>query len=271
MLRRRRWKSRRTKSNGGKKRKWLIVSLIFLLFIVQAFIYIDRNLKKPMLHLANVKLTQIATQTISGAITQQLSSNNANVDKLVDWKTNKDGKVTAFTLNYAEHIRITSELIQTLESALSKLETLTEHIPLGQAMGSPIIASFGPNIPIRLEPQGAAKVELSTRNENVGINMLLVEVYAKVTVDVVIVVPFDSEHKIVETEIPISYALVVGDVPAYYFDNKGNPMNGGNKDVTPPNISIPGLNIPGNNAGTSSGTNVQPNSQQESSESTDAH
>ena len=39
-----------------------------------------------------------------------------------------------------------------------------EHIPIGQAIGSAVIASFGPRMPVRFEPVGAAKVELGTRS-----------------------------------------------------------------------------------------------------------
>ncbi len=58
---------------------------------------------------------------------------------------------------------------------------------------------------------------------DVGINMVLVEVYIRVIEEVAIVIPFDLEPEVVETEIPISYLLVVGDVPMYYYDGKGQP------------------------------------------------
>src|SRR5690606_34073504 len=48
---------------------------------------------------------------------------------------------------------------------------------------------------------------------------------------------FDTKPEMVETEIPISYLLVVGDVPMYYYDNKGNPVGGDGKGA--PNISLP--------------------------------
>jgi sporulation protein YunB len=253
MLRRRRWKSR-SKGSGSKKRKWLIILLVFVLLIIQFFILIDQKLNKPMMHLANVRLTQIATEAINSAITQQISESES-ANKLLDWKLNKDGKVTSFVLNYAEHMRITAGMIHTIQSTLQKLESIPEHIPLGQAFKSPIIGSFGPNIPIRLVPQGAAKVEINTRPQDIGINNILIEVYAHISVDVRIIIPFDSEPAVVEAEIPISYALVVGDVPSYYFDNKGNPINGVNKDIAPPNISIPGIKPPdaGSDTGSTSG------------------
>ncbi|MDT2248692.1 sporulation protein YunB [Paenibacillus larvae] len=118
-------------------------------------------------------------------------------------------------------------------------------------MESPIIASFGPEIPVRLLPVGNVKVDVNTRYQNAGINMILVEVYIRIIAELSIIIPFDSEAEMVETELPISYSLVVGDVPMYYFDNKGNPV-GNTKEILPPNISIPNLNNPSSSKESSS-------------------
>jgi sporulation protein YunB len=155
----------------------------------------------------------------------------------------KNGKTTGFMLNYAEHMRITSETIDTVQKQLDNLKMITEHVPLGQAMNSAILASFGPEVPIRFVPAGSVKVDLSTRYQNAGINMILVEVYVRIIAEVTVIIPFDTDTQIVETEIPISYSLVVGDVPTYYFDSKGNQV-GSNKDTPlPPSVSLPNLNM----------------------------
>ncbi|UJF32339.1 sporulation protein YunB [Paenibacillus hexagrammi] len=108
-------------------------------------------------------------------------------------------------------------------------------------MNSAILASFGPEIPIKLLPVGNVKVDLSTRSQNAGINMVLFEVYVHIIAEVSVIIPFDSDTEIVETEIPISYSLVVGDVPMYYFDNKGNPVGDAKDSAAAPSLSIPSL------------------------------
>jgi len=128
-----------------------------------------------------------------------------------------------------------------VQKLLDNLKSTNERIPLGQAMNSVILASFGPYIPVRLVPAGAVKVDLNTRVQNAGINMILVEVFIHITAEVTIIIPFDSEPEIVETEIPISYVLVVGDTPMYYVDGKGNPV--GNSAALPPGINLPNLKM----------------------------
>jgi sporulation protein YunB len=232
---RRGWHSRRRRPRSRRK-IWLFAAILILFLFVQFFQYIERNMKEPIMHLAQIRVKQIATESINDAITAQVA-NQAGVDDLIDWKTDQNGKTTGFMLNYSAHMRITSDTIKTVRSTLDQVSRLSEHIPLGQALGSPIIASFGPKIPIKIEPKGEVKVDLDTRRQDVGINSVLVEVFLRVKTELSIVVPFDMGPQSVETEIPISYLLVVGDVPAYYYDNKGNPV--GENGSNAPTISLP--------------------------------
>lgn len=188
------------------------------------------------MNIAKVRVKQVATQAINKAITEQVARKSES-EKLIDWKMNGDGKISGFMLNYAEHMSITSETINTVQNTFSEIKDIPENIPIGHALNSAIISSFGPKVPVRFEPVGAVKVELSTRERNAAINMVLVEVYIKVVAEVSIIIPFDSEPELVETEIPISYLLVVGDVPMYYYDSSGKPV--GENAPAAPNISVP--------------------------------
>lgn len=228
---------------AGKGRKlrrrgrfWIILSLLVILVVLQGLRYVEQHLKPPILHLAQIRVKQIATESINKAITSQVAD-GGNAEALIDWKTDKNGKISGFMLNYKEHMRITSQAAEVIQSTLQELHNQTEHIPLGQALGSPLIASFGPDIPIKIEPQGAVKVELNTRQQNAGINMILVEVFIHIVTEVAVVIPFDMEPQIVDTEIPVSYLMVVGDVPMYYYDNQGQPV--GENGSSAPGIAIP--------------------------------
>lgn len=228
------WRSRPTKK--GKRRAFFIAMLIFSLFSLQSFIYIEKNLRPPIMHVAKLRIKQVVTQSVNAALTERISQGKS-FDKIIDWQLDKNGKINGFMLNYVEHMKITSETVNTVQTLLSELGDIPEHVPVGQAFNSAIIASFGPKVPVKFTPIGVVKVDLSTRQQNAGINMILVEVYMKVTAEVSIVIPFDSQPEVVETEIPISYVLVVGDVPMYYYDSKGNPS--GKTSAAPPSIAIP--------------------------------
>jgi len=220
----------------GGKRIFLIALLSFVVFATFAFVYVERNLRPPLMHVATMRVKQIVTRAINEAIANQVAG-RADAERLVEWQKSEDGRVTGFMLNYAEHMRITSETVETVQRTLHEIKHVPEHIPIGQAIGSAVIASFGPRMPVRFEPVGAARVELGTRQRDAGINMILVEVYIRITAEMAIIIPFDTQPETVVTEIPISYLLVVGDVPMYYYDNKGNPA--GSTADHAPNIALP--------------------------------
>ncbi|WP_438494740.1 sporulation protein YunB [Paenibacillus sp. IHBB 3054] len=240
----------KTQKPRRRGRFWIILSLLLILAVLQGLRYIEQHLKPPIIHLAQIRVKQIATESINKAITSQVAD-AGDAEALIDWKTDKEGKISGFMLNYREHMRITSQAAEVIQSTLQELHNQTERIPLGQALGSPLIASFGPDVPIKIEPQGAVKVELNTRQKNAGINMILVEVFIHVVTEVAVVIPFDMEPQVVDTEIPVSYLMVVGDVPMYYYDNQGQPVgeNGNNA----PGIAIPAPQASGEKSGTGEG------------------
>ncbi|MFD2670756.1 sporulation protein YunB [Marinicrinis sediminis] len=246
MFRRRRWKSQRgwrsRKPTKLKKRRIFFFALVIAVFLsFQSFVFIERNLKPAILSVAKVRVKQMATQAINTAITEKISQ-ATNFEKLIDWKLDRNGKVTGFMLNYAEHMKITADTVSVVQNTLNTLQKIPEHVPIGQAFDSAILSSFGPEIKVKFVPAGAVKVDLDTKQKDAGINMLLVEVFIRIMTEVTIIIPFDTEPELVSTEVPISYLLVVGDVPMYYFDNKGHPVDTPHtSDVLPPTLSLPSV------------------------------
>jgi len=216
----------------------LVIGLLFIFTVTQSFLFVERNLRDPLMNVATIRVKQKATEAINKAITERIAQ-GTNLDKLIDWRMDDGGKISGFMLNYAEHMKIAGDAVQIVQNSLQQMQAIPEHIPIGMALDSAILASYGPDVPVRFVPVGAVKVDLNTRKTDAGINMLLVEVYIRIIAEVTIIIPFDTKAETVETEIPISYLLVVGDVPMYYFDGKGNQV--GSVDAVPPAITLPSL------------------------------
>jgi sporulation protein YunB len=223
------------------RKKIFFIVLVFMTFLtLQTFVFIEANLREPLMNIAKVRVKQMATQAINTAITQRIAQ-ETEVRNLIEWTTDRSGKPTSLVLNHAEHMQIASNTVQVVQNTLDNLQKFPEYIPLGQALNSAILASFGPDIPVRFVPAGATQVSMNIRQKDAGINMVLVEVYIDISVEVSIIIPFGTDREVVTTEVPITYVLVAGDVPMYYFDNKGQPLGGTDNwgGVAPPNISLP--------------------------------
>ncbi|MDY8094747.1 sporulation protein YunB [Paenibacillus polymyxa] len=236
MMRRPQWHSAPNRRRRGRRRFFFIVALALLVGIIQVAAYVEQHLKPPMMHLAKVRVKQMATEAINSAITAQVEQGKT-ADNLIEWRTDAQGRTSGFVLNYAEHMRITSDTLKAVKATMDSMSHFDESVPIGQALGSPLLAAYGPKIPLKVEPHGAIKVDLNTRQQDAGINMILVEVYIRITTEVSVVIPFEMQPQIVETEIPVSYLLVVGNVPMYYYDNQGKPV--GKNGAAAPQLALP--------------------------------
>lgn len=231
-------KSKSFKLHISWKVRWSLGLLILFMLVYLIFSSLDHRIKEPLLHIASIRVKQVASEAINKAVTERVA-NNSSTDHFVQWKTNAQGKITGFELNYDSQAQLRAEITQAIQQQLQKTGHIPDYVPLGQLWGSTLLASVGPRIPVEFEPLGTVKVDLLTRQKEAGINMVLVEVYMKVVTEVAITVPFDRKPETVQTEIPISYMLVVGDVPTYYYDGNGQPV--GQTAPQAPSLSIPNV------------------------------
>lgn len=241
-MRRRGWKSRRPTKQTNWKRTLLIAFIAGALMMMISLNYIEKHMREPLMRIAKVRVTQIGTEAINKAITEHISQ-TTTPDKLVDWRTDHSGKLTGFVLNYAEHMKISADTVTVVQQTLDQLYRIPDYIPIGQVFDSVLLATYGPDVKVRFVPEGAVKIDLHTRQSDAGINNILVEVYMRVVTEVSIIIPFSTETEVLVTEVPISYILITGDVPLYYFDNKGQRIDASGQssgvNITPPTIALP--------------------------------
>ncbi|THF82643.1 sporulation protein YunB [Cohnella fermenti] len=234
---------------------WLLMLLVCLLVTIQSLALLDKHLRVPLMFLAKVKVMQSATEAVNQAMLDNLAQ-GADAAKMIQWKTNDAGKITGFLIDYKEQMRITSETIRVVDSVLKDQEALKEKIPIGHALNSPLLSSLGPSVSVRLHPASAVQAEVRTRQTSAGINMLQVEIYVHIATQIAIVIPFDQEPSLLETDIPLSYMMVVGDVPTYYYDGRGNPVGSGAAQA-------PALALPDASATTSATTSAPAEAEQQ--------
>jgi sporulation protein YunB len=246
---------RRTGQTAGGRRGWAtrppgrlritrgkLVLLFLLAFVLSALAmawFLDARLKEPLFFLAKTRITQIATEAVNTAIAARYAEQAAE-GGLIRWQTNEKGGISGFVIDYREQMRIVAETVRVVQEVLREKEELPERIPIGHALDSPLISAIGPQVAVRFHPISAVRANVETRQHEAGINHVLVEVFLRVRTDVAIVIPFDRQAESIETEIPLTYVLVAGDVPLYYYDNKGNPVGGGSAQAPPIVLPAPG-------------------------------
>src|SRR5690606_30142481 len=138
--------------------------------------YIEQNMRQPLMEIAKMRVSQIASTTLNKAVSEQVVQ-STDYRNIIEWKT---GEPRGFTLNYAEHTDMVKKTVDVVKSTLYDLTQVPVEVPLGQVMDSAILATFGPNIPIKLTPMGSSLVTMETNQVTAGWNMVIVEVYIKI-------------------------------------------------------------------------------------------
>lgn len=88
-------------------------------------------------------------------------------------------------------------------------------------VGISMLNKFEPNFQIELESAGNISANVRTEFESIGINQTYHKIFLDIDSRIGILTPFDTFGKDVNTEVLLTEAIIVGDVPTTYynFDN----------------------------------------------------
>lgn len=214
---------------------------------MSSILIIDKGIKPTLMLIAEQKTTEFATRAINAAVK---FAEAYNFEDLITMTTNNNGDVTTYGWNSAvvSHInRVSTDRVEEFFKSMNtglplpgestagysadeliKEDATVVEIPIGQALGSTLLANLGPKIPVNLELAGSVKTDVIREVEDIGINGALVTIYIIVEAEVQIIIPLRSEVKPVSSKIYIDSGVIMGAVPDYY----GGPGNG-------PSIAIP--------------------------------
>ena len=81
-----------------------------------------------------------------------------------------------------------------------------------------MLAKYGPQLKVSIEPIGTVSVNFKTSFQSAGINQTRHRIYLEAKTQVKVVIPLTTSTKEVKTEIPICETIIVGDVPQSYVN-----------------------------------------------------
>lgn len=214
-------KLREPKSNDFKK-IIVIFSTIFVLSVfIGSFIYVDTSLRPTITVLAETKALELANRSINKAV-GEIVKDKINYSDLMNTKLDSDGKITMIQANTIMMNKIAADVALQIQDELKQVKTTTSYIPIGTALGSPILAKYGPQLKVSIEPIGTVSVDFKTNFESSGINQSRHSIYLQAKTQVKVVIPLTTTTKEVKAQIPICETIIVGDVPNSYVNIPDN-------------------------------------------------
>ena len=211
----------------------VVVSILAVISVlIGSFIYIDNSLTPTIKVLAETKAEELANRSINKSVAE-IIKDEVNYSDLMNTKVDNEGKITMIESNTVMMNKVASDVALRIQEELKQVKTTTSYIPIGTALGSPILAKYGPQLKVSIEPIGTVYVNFKTDFEDAGINQTRHRIYLEVNTKVKVVIPLTTDTKEVKAEIPICETVIVGDVPNSYINIPKNDTN-----TITPNIDI---------------------------------
>ncbi|CQR73992.1 Sporulation protein YunB [Sporomusa ovata DSM 2662] len=208
-----------------------LVAAVLIILMVFFFWRMETHLKPTLMAIAETRATRIATQAINNVINERVSL-TVDPKTLVNVTLDEHGRVVLIQPNTMEFNRLAADTTMKVQDALEEITEEKIDIPIGQVLGSQMLASMGPKITVTIIPVGTVQVKVVDKFEQAGINQTRHMVYLAATTQIRIVVPLVSQSVSVNTQVPIAEYVVVGEVPNTYvqfpFPLDSDLLNGNN-------------------------------------------
>ncbi len=202
----------RLKLSADKSLMFFLLLTVLLFLSIRVFLVVEKNFRSVIITLAEVRADILATEAINIAISETIARDILYKD-LVFLQKDREGRVVVAQVNTMEINRLIAETTISIQNALQGLKGETIHIPLGQALGSHLLAGHGPRIPVRMIPVGRVNTNVIDVFEEAGINQTRHKIYLDIHVEVQIVIPFVSSVVEVVTVVPLTDNIYIGEVP----------------------------------------------------------
>ena len=202
----------------------LIPGLLVVLFIY-LFSIVERNLEPTIIAISEARANLIATEAINKAIYEKVLD-DIDYNDLIYIHKDTQQRITMMQANSIKISRLVAQANLEIKDTLKKLNGEVFQIPLGQTLGSQLLANYGPRINVKIVPVGAVNIKIIDDFQQAGINQVRHILYINVETNVKIVVPLVTKSVAVQTQIPIAETIIVGQVPNTYFGMDTNLIKG---------------------------------------------
>lgn len=206
-------KKRRKRRYSLRAKLGAVLFAVMLLIAAAALIRTEKAVRPVAAQQAEHFSEITATAAINSAVTDFLSENRYIYSDFAAVLYDENGRavsVEAITYNVN---RLQSELSDRINSELQRAGSKSAEIPLGSLTGLYLLAGRGPGVNVRICPEGAAEVELTSSFSSAGVNQTCHRISAVVTAQMSSSIPLYSFETQTSMEFLIAENVIVGEIP----------------------------------------------------------
>lgn len=189
--------------------------MIFNISFLFTFKLIEENFKPSVSALATAYAGTYTTSVINKSI-KETTILNTEYSKLCYINKNEDGEIISVTSDANTINEIKLNLSEKIIEKLKPSGSQEIGIPIGNLTKTYILSGRGPEIPIRVITTSSPDITIESTFESAGVNQTKHKISLFTTVDVQIILPYETLTKTVSYESLISETIIVGKVPDVY-------------------------------------------------------
>ena len=129
-----RWRLRQHFRRQGSGVQLLLSAAFGLVLAVLLISFLDSKARPVIAVMAESRVKNIVTGIIETEISKTLAQEAVAYDDIITFRTDSNGRITAFTSNSAEMNRLRTELLSAVIAQVDTLDTGTLGIPLGNLL-----------------------------------------------------------------------------------------------------------------------------------------
>jgi len=233
-----------------KKWKLIVIVVAFaLVLLLPIIMHISTRVSQNMMTFAKAEVRKVVLQVIGNSVVDAISENPDINNEFFNVRTNDVGEIEmleydAVQLNKllnttARRIRVNLKAVETgtidqlteEENALGSYNDenirggVVYEVPVGNALGTPLLANLGPRVPVRLRMVGSVYCFARTSIEEYGINNVMVRIFMYIEVRHQVQLPMMNDEILVRSIELVSIKMVQGRIPDYYGGGGGGSVS----------------------------------------------
>ena len=197
----------------------ILLFVIFVFSMLMLFLY-NTCYSGTIKEKARIRANTVAVTAINTAINQTITEHNMNYEDFFDITVKNDLSVSYMTLNTVSVNKFKTCVTQKIIDVLSEYER-EEIIMTPFSVYGYTNVPFGLKIPVLVIPVEILSTDFSNDFQSKGVNQSLHRLYLNVKIKVKLLLPVGSEEFTVETSVPVTETVIVGDIPDTYTNVEG--------------------------------------------------
>lgn len=196
------------------------ILILFTVLSVALVIYIVAVVNPVLIRIAEAKVNADVIIAVNKAISEVLTSPLLYSD-IVQVHKSSSGNITMLQANSLKVNDIAKNTAAASQKHIDKISGQIINVPAGSATGAPILIGIGPDIAVRVMTAGSVRCEFKSEFQGAGINQTRHKIFIEVIADMELILPISSKTVSASVQIFISEAVLLGDVPQFYFGRVG--------------------------------------------------